>query len=418
MIKVYFDDVLIDGDCYASLSNEFELFNNSFYLGSTASNTYKIAIGKEAISTQPSEVKIYDDTTLIATLVVDNIEEDDYSYIYTLTDKMVNLEFYYDASEIFINGSATLLQIALDICQKAGITLGTQNFRGYNKNITWYDNRITAREYIGYIAELNGGYAQIGTDGKLYFKKQNTNSVLSVNIDECEDFKIGERHEITRVVYELGTLKYEFGNETGNTLYLNSENVFITEESEVQAIYQELHGFTFYNFETSNCPIDFNVKAGDIVVVEGENEEYPIIAGYELTYYGGWYGGYSLNVDSQKQEETKTIGLKDKIKQLSVVVDRNTNTITQLVQETDDHAEKLTQQQQDIDSIKNQVSSKADYKREVEGVTEIHLENANNLNILELQIKGNKTYEANLYPSDDLYPSNDLYPNMEGAELM
>ena len=139
MIQIYFDDVLIDEDKYSALSTNFELFDSSFKLGSVASNTFKLSIGKEAIAEHPSEVKIYDENGIIATLVVDNIEEDDYSYIYTLTDKMINLEFYYDASVIFNNGSTTLLAIALDICQKAGITLATQNFRGYNKSICWCD---------------------------------------------------------------------------------------------------------------------------------------------------------------------------------------------------------------------------------------------------------------------------------------
>ena len=157
MIRIYFDNELIDEDKYSGLSNDFELFTTSFQLGTTASNTYKVSIGKETITSHPTEVKIYNDETLIATLVVDNIEEDDYSYTYTLTDKMVNLEFYYDASTIFVEGKATLLDIALDICNKAGITLATTNFRSYGKYISWYDNTRTAREYIGYIAELNGG---------------------------------------------------------------------------------------------------------------------------------------------------------------------------------------------------------------------------------------------------------------------
>lgn len=388
MIKIYFDNELIDEDKYSSLSNNFELFDTTFKLGTTSSNIFKLSVGKEAVTIQPSEVKIYDDTTLMATLVIDNIEEDDYSYTYTLTDKMVNLEFYYDASLIFVNGHTTLLDIALDICSKAGITLATTDFRGYDKDISWNDNTRTAREYIGYIAELNGGYAQIGEDGRLYFLKQKTNAVKTIGIDDCKDFKIGERKEITRVVYELGTLKYEYGDETGNTLYLNSDNVFITEASEVEAIYNEIQGFVFYNFTTTDCPIDFNIKAGQVITISDGENEYPTIAGYELAFYGEWYGGYSLDVESTKQEETQVISTDKKIKNLKIIVDREANRLTQLVQETSEQNERMDK----------------------EGYGTLSFEGIKKGEPIYIKIYPRYEDICYLYPSNKLYPSPTLYP--------
>lgn len=340
-MEIYFDDVLINKDYYTSLSTNFELFDSSFKLGSTASNTFNLSIDKLAVNKHPNEVTIYQNEALVATLVVDNIEETDVEYKYTLTDKMVNLEFNYDASEIFGDGFTTLLNIALDICSKAGIELGTQDFRSCNKEITWYDNTITAREYIGYIAELNGGYAQIGNDGKLYFLKQKCDSVATINFDECSDFSIGEKKQITRIVYEFSSLHYEFGEDTGNTLYLDSNNVFITEESEVKAIYNDILGFEFYNLKTNNCPIDFNIKAGQIVTFTDGINSYPTIVGYELTFYGDWFGGYELSIESKKQEETQVTGTEEKIKSLKTIVNRNENTISQI-------AEKTTQIETDV----------------------------------------------------------------------
>lgn len=334
MIQVYFDDVLIDDDYYTGLSNSFNLFNEDFKLGSTASNSYTLSIAKEAVTKQPNKIILKEDDITIAVLEVDDIAEDDYSYTYTLTDKMIDLEFYYDASLIFKNGKTTLLSIVQNICNMAGIELATTNFRGSSKQISWYDNRRTAREYIGFVAELNGGYAQIGKDGKLYFLKQNTASVKNISIDDCADFEIGEKHKITRVVYELGTIKYEFGNETANTLYLNSDNVFITEESEVESIYNDIKDFEFYSFKTSNCPVDFNVIAGQIITFTDGTNTYPTITGYDLEYFGGWNGGYTLEIATKKQEETKVIGTSEKIKNLSIKVDRNQNSITSLVEET------------------------------------------------------------------------------------
>ena len=263
-LQVFFDDVQINEKYYTGLTNSNELFIESFKLGVTPSNTYKLKIAKEGVQTQPTSIVLKDNGVSFADLKIDNVEEQDYEYVYTLTDKMVDLGFKYDASQIFQNGSTTLYAIVMDICTKVGLTLGTTNFRGYDKPINWYDNTRTAREYIGFVAELNGGFARI-ENNTLYFVKQNPASAKTINIDECENFTIGEYHKITKVIYELGALKYEYGDETGNTLYLNSENVYITEQSEVEAIYNDIKNFEFYSFSTSNCPIDYDIKVGDVI---------------------------------------------------------------------------------------------------------------------------------------------------------
>ena len=413
-MEIYFDNNLIDEDYYTALSTNFVLFEDTFYLGSTASNTYNISIDKTVISTHPNIVTIKNNNELIATLVVDKIEENDFEYKYTLTDKMVDLEFEYDASLIFNNGSATLLQIVQDICSKTGIELATTDFRGYDKSISWYDNTITAREYIGYIAELNGGYAQIGKDGKLYFIKQNTTSAKTISIDDCSDFQIGEKHTITRVVYELGSLKYEYGDETGNTLYLSEDNVFITEQSEVEEIFNEINGFEFYSFKTNNCPIDYDIMAGQVITFTDGVNNYPTIVGYDLTYNGGWYGGYNLDVATKKQEETQVVGTSEKIRKLSIKVDRDNNKITQLAQETSENTEKIAEHEISIDEISNKVSNIADLTKTVTDTKKITLDNCANGELLQLNIYGNNTAFKQLVLNDDLYLSDNLY--LQNAE--
>lgn len=355
-MQIYFDNTLIDEDYYSNLSTNFALFDTSFMLGSTASNKYSLSIAKEGVAVQPTFVNILEGTDLVASLVVDNMEEDDFFYKYELTDRMVELDIPYDASAIFEDGSTTLLKIAQDICSIISTELATTNFNGYDKVITWYDTRITAREYLGYIAELNGGYAQIGKDGKMYFLKQKQESAKTIEIDDCADYEIGERHKISRVVYQLGALKYEFGDETYDTLYLNPNNVFITEETDVENIYNDINGFEFYSFKTSNCPIDFNIYAGQIITFTDGVNNYPTIAGYNLQYYGGWFGGYELNVNTNKQEETKIIDDSERIKALNIIVNRDENILLATVEQTQNNTSQISTQQQTIDSISNSIS--------------------------------------------------------------
>ena len=319
------------------------------------------------------------------------------------------------------------MQIAQDICNKVGIELATTDFRSYDKRISWYDNTVTARQYIGYIAELNGGYAQIGQDGKLYFLKHKMLSQKTISIDECSDFTIGEKHQIGRVVYELGALKYEFGE--GESLYLDDSNPFITEESEVQGIYNDIEGFTFYSFKTENCPIDFNIMAGQIITFDDGENLYPTVAQYDLTYYGGWNGGYSLEVSTEKQTETAVVGPEKKIKNLKVIVDRAENSIKQIAEEQTEQSQKISEQQQTIDRISSKVEDVEDLTKTIEGNKSVDLKDCVAGNLLELHIYGNNQVFRHLYVSDELIVSDDLvlcgdsrirvyFPIEEGSEEM
>ena len=409
---VQYGAYLIDEKYYTGLSNNFELFNENFKLGATPSNIYTLRIAKDGVVTQPNSVTLKDNSASFAELEIDNIEEEDYEYKYTLTDKMIDLDFYYDASAIFNNGATTLYNIAMDICSKANLVLGTTNFRGYDKAINWYDNTRTARDYIGYIAELNGGFARI-ENNTLYFKKQKTNSAKTINISDCENFKIGEYHKITRVIYELGTLKYEFGDETGNTLYLNPDNVYITTESEVEAIYNDIKDFEFYSFSTDNCPIDYDIKAGDIITFTDGVNTYPTIAQYELNYFGGWIGGYDLDINTERQEETQIIGNSEKIKNIQIIVDRQNNTITQVVTEVDEQNTKIAQTQQTVNELNTKIQDIADITTQAETIyASLDFTDINQSEPIEIKIHPTTTSISYIYPRDGLYPSDTLYmPN-------
>lgn len=65
----------------------------------------------------------------------------------------------------------------------------------------------------------------------------------------------------------------------------------------------------------------------------------------------------------------------------------------------------------ELNSISQKVSNTVNYKRTAEGTTQLHIEDAGQADILELEIKGSKKYENYLYPSPNLYPSSNLFPN-------
>lgn len=420
-MKIYFDNVLINEDYYKSLTNTHNLFNGNFILGSTASNTFTLELDVLATSTTPEVIKITDNDEDYATLVIDKVEDvDKYTKSYKLTDKLVDLNYYYDASE-FINqngGSALTSEILADMCSKIGLEVD-ENINWINDiPVTWYDNTILAREYAGYIAEINAGYIFILPNGKLTIKQHKMASKYTINVDDCENFTLGERHIISKVVYDNGVVKYEAGDDTGNTLYLDTNNVFIVSQAQITKIYNSIVGFEFYSVETGNCPISKDVRAGDVITfVDGDNE-YPTIANIDLSYNGGWNGGYSLDINTERQEETDTIGTNTKIKGIITRLNRDEAQLEVIATETDENSEKIGQLELDYEEINLKVSEITDFVKDVSNMGSITLENAAQNIINSLSISGSisllfgndgQTYGAPVYFSDDLYFNDNLY---------
>ena len=419
-MKIYFDNVLINEDYYKSLTNTHNLFNGNFILGSTASNTFTLELDVLATSTTPEAIKITDNDEDYATLVIDKVEDvDKYTKSYKLTDKLVDLNYYYDASE-FINqngGSALTSEILADMCSKIGLEVD-ENINWINDiPVTWYDNTILAREYAGYIAEINAGYIFILPNGKLTIKQHKTASKYTINVDDCEDFTLGERHIISKVVYDNGVVKYEAGDDTGNTLYVDTNNVFIVSQEQVTNIYNAIVGFEFYSVETGNCPINKDVRAGDVITfVDGDNS-YPTIANIDLSYNGGWNGGYSLDINTERQEETDTIGTNTKIRGIITRLNRDEARLEVIATQTDDNTEEIGNLQVGFDEVKTEVSKVTNLIKETQSNNNLIIEDASANDLESLSIKGqisllfgNDGQTYGIVPlAEILYPSNTLF---------
>ena len=419
-MKIYFDNVLINEDYYKSLTNTHNLFNGNFVLGSTASNTFTLELDVLATSTTSEVIKITDNDEDYATLVVDKVEDvDKYTKSYKLTDKLVDLNYYYDASE-FINqngGSALTSEILEDMCSKIGLEVD-ENINWINDiPVTWYDNTILAREYAGYIAEINAGYIIILPNGKLTIKQHKMASKYTINVDDCENFTLGERHIISKVVYDNGLVKYEAGDDTGNTLYVDTNNVFIVSQDQITNIYNSIVGFEFYSVETGNCPINKDVRAGDVITFVNGDNSYPTIANIDLSYNGGWNGGYSLDINTERQEETDLIGNNTKIRSIVSRLNRDEAKLEVIATQTDDNTEEIGNLQVGFDEVKAEVSKVTNLIKETQSNNNLIIEDASANDLKSLSIKGqisllfgNDGQTYGIVPlAEILYPSNTLF---------
>ncbi len=351
MINIVFDDTVINPNAVMSLSRTHQLFTDSFYLGSTASAQYTIELSKlYNPPTTVSKCVIYDNTDVLATLLIDSIDSNDDKKIkYTFTDGMVNFNFNYNAKDVIDDngGSATVKQIVTDICTKANIPLSSKSFEYQDVSISWYDDTYTARDYIGFVAEINGGYAIVNATGSLEFRTFDKTASTEVNVDDCDSFKLGEKHTITRVVYDnnVGT-KIEVGDETGDTVYVDVNNTFIKGTDEeitafITNIYQAVKDFTYYGITIGKLPIPVS-NVGELVNFKLNTNTYPTIWGFNQSYNTQWTGGITLNIKSSKQTETKVIDkTTNTINSIRTEVNRQNGTISLIGQQQSEIENKL-----------------------------------------------------------------------------
>lgn len=280
-----------------------------------------------------------------------------------------------------------------------------------NKQIAVYDNTISARTYLSYISEQAGGFACIGRDGKLHIKTIGEDK-SNLPIKYFQNFEWGERFKISRVKYEDGVQLFEIGNEAGNTVYINQDNMYIVDDEQINNIYDKLNNLEVYSFEGDSI-IDPALDVGDLLLIDNR---YVIYQG-SSQYAGKFKSSISSKIQCKSKQETTTRTPSQKTinRRVQSQIDQENLKITQLTEQNTQYEEKLTQVEQDLDSIKQSVNNSIDYKREIVGATEIHLTDAGKQNILKFEVRGNKTYETNLFPRTNLFTREDLQPNQKGG---
>lgn len=216
-----------------------------------------------------------------------------------------------------------------------------------------YDNTVSARTYLSYIAEQAGGIAVIGRDGKLYIKTIGGSSA-TLPLKLFKTFKWGEKFKITRVRYDDGTQLFEKGDATGNTVYISQDNMYIVDQEQINNIYNALKDLEFYSFEGESI-IDPALDTGDIVVIDGKN----VIYQGSMQFSGRWIASIESKIQCKAKEETtrripsqKTIN-----RRVESNINQINGKITKLTEETTENSQKITKTEQDVNGINTKVSS-------------------------------------------------------------
>ena len=357
-------------------------------------------------------------------------QEDTNSYIAKAYDKMIEAMVDYDLE---ITEKIPLRMYLLRVCNRLG--WDTKNIPTTFINSTKLVDpnlhrgiKYTFRDVLDEIATISCSFLVFINDEFYLLYPTETNETIDESYLDEDNVVIGEKYFINSLLFsraEESDNIYRKNNisieQNGLHEYRISDNQLLSTNDRdlyIDEMFEYLKTFEFYTFDVQSKGILFFTACDRFTFLLNGKQYTTILLNDEIKFEDG----LSENLYAEEPKETETdykyADTTDKrINQTYILVDKQNQKITQYANQLLEHEEKITKVEQDVDGIKQNVSNIIDYKRKVEGITEIHLQEAGQTDILNLEVRGNKTYESNLYPSENLYPSIEIYPNMKWSEL-
>lgn len=205
-----------------------------------------------------------------------------------------------------------------------GFSIVRTNIPAYilEKEVAWYDNTIVIRSYLGWIAELFG--ANVFASGKGSLKFIQVTKDVFAKTDTLTNYEKNELYCVSRIYYENGLNPLEKGDTTGNTVFLDSNNLYLTDEQGlINKLYDQLNGLTFYSTKSISMISIDNLLPGCLV---NYNDEFNfMVTDLSITYKGGEFSISEVdgNIPTKNEERVvKKITNSTRIRKLQITQDQ------------------------------------------------------------------------------------------------
>ncbi len=356
-----------------------------------------------------------------------------------------------------------VVELLEDLCKQVGVECAAIDFVNSNYMILGnpFTNNEICKTVLSNIAQLAGGFAYIGRDNKLYIKtlknegkSLRVKDIHSMNVSELNNmsanlssnkfdfveekidgdnyFEFSKNNkfgEVNSLILRLSQVEGENTviqdedsiAENGLTEITIADNYFLINQEErekvITELWKKLKGLEYLPFEVKDYGFPY-LDLGDMICIN-DTEDNAYIS-YVFDYTFEYNGVYSGNLKTKALTKTQTAlkntnNIKTKFRNVEYKVHKIEGKISSIIEQQDEHEEKLTKVEQDVDGIKQNVKNVANYKRDAESVSELHITDAGKYEILKLEIKGNKEFVSELYPRTNLFPRAGLQPNQKGG---
>lgn len=225
--------------------------NQSFYIGTFISQKLTIEFRNlDGIDTASgTEVELYisqsvngsDVEVPIGKYLIDESPEDYYkSSKIECLDYAIKFATNLDYSPAFVDDKTTIDNLLQWICTHYGVTLGDYPDTNGDVEIGTYDSTISGKQWISYIAEIKGCNAKMDRLGQLTLVPLKNTPAVTIDALKSKSWELGEKFEVSKVVFFDAIRNYTFGDDSENTLYLRQDNPFIVNQQVVRNVYENL----------------------------------------------------------------------------------------------------------------------------------------------------------------------------------
>lgn len=279
-------------------------------------------------------------------------------------DNSVLFDHPYNAKPLIDNSTETIIdengneikvvtkkELLEDICNSSNVENGVTSFRGMDETLSIYDNSISARTYISYLAEQSGCFAYIDRNGKLQFIKLNELTTQTIPFDKVSSFTNSSKYKIDRVVYESGTIFFEYPTTaiTDDILYLDGANPYITNETIVQEINDVVNGFTIDSLKIDKMYGNPCIDSFDYIQITDDNNIiYKTLGQNTLIYNGKLLQSFDTTISKEKRNTNTTLNSENYFKKY--VKQKIDNETASLKIEVGEYTQK-------VDNLENETSN-------------------------------------------------------------
>lgn len=276
-----------------------------------------------------------------------------------LYDNMSKLDMPYKSTIDYTAGTTIRAQLAeMNVLTGVPIVFTDLPSVILNRAVGWIDTSVSIRNYIGWIAELCGMNAVCDGSGNVRFRSLST--VADYETDELSNYSTDETWTLSKIIYDdgLNVVEYPEGSATGNTLYIDNNNMYVYEQSHVQFIYERLAGLSFTIAKDIKMPEIAGLYPGQMI---NYNNSFSFIAlSIESSYTGGSYCDYSISGEVPiKSVEGTIVKYSDsvRIKNIKTIIDRNEQKMNIIAENVSDNAGDISDLQVSVGEVKSTVSN-------------------------------------------------------------
>lgn len=350
-------------------------------------------------------------------------QEDTNSYRVLAYSKMKEAMVDYDLS---FAGKITVRNYLIKVCERLGWNTDNIPATFINSEKMIDPNLHTGIKYsfrdaLDEIATITCSFLMFKGDNFYLLYLTETNETIDESYLDEDNVTIGEKYLINSLVFSRAEESDNIYRKDNTSITANGLHEYRIADCQllstndradyIDEMFNYLKTLEFYIFDVQSKGILF-LEACDLFNFKLNNTTYKVaLLNDEINIDDGLTENLFLEKPEETETEYKYADSTDKkINQAYILVDKQSQRITQLTEETTENSQKITQQEQDIDSLKNKVSNIQDLTRIIVNNRTVTLENCAKGDLLSLRIKGNNTVFKYLYPSDDLYPSDNLLP--------